>query len=460
MNSRAVRNLTLPLALLLTHCGDSSPDEKGPEASGGATIETRFNAAAVEGGHGATKFRAGAASASGLESLKYQITSITICESLETSGSAFHNPMGCLELYQHLDASFQYELNTDWTPLADAARATDKGFVDLLDPNSRGQLASSTKLQHEHARSYHYGVINWSLPIKFKATVAMSDGSKLYTHDGRTQFETIGVDNWRSYFTEASTPLTQGPAEEAVVLLPNGGNWFKFQSPFVISEEDIDAERAFVLDLVFNPDGIIKGFSDSSAQGSLSERGGSGGHLHDITVPMLDLSPVPHRASEQVMRESYQGTVTLPDNSFDVRIELYYVAGDANETIYGVDAKSLVNAGTSAVPPVLSKVSFLDRAADGTLTMSAHKHTPIFSGFTRVSSESGSTHVQLACATHMDRAGAEGGAAIVLERCPSPTIDVELMLTSRAAVAGGVAAGVGGGVVLEDAGVSEGDAAR
>jgi hypothetical protein len=327
--------------------------------------------------------------------------------------------------------------------------------VDLLDAHSREQLASSTKITREQARSYNYGIITWSLPIKLTATLKMNGGGFLYTHDGHTQFETVGVDNFRSYFTQATTPLDQAPAEEAVVLLPNGGNWFKFQSPFVISEDDIEAERAFVLDLVFNPDGIVKGFSDSFAQGSLSQRGAAGAHVHDITVPMLDLSPVPHRAEEQVIRESYQGTVTLADNSFDVRIELYYVEGDANETVYGVDAKSLVNAHTTSMPPELAKVSFLDRAEDGSLSISAHKHIPVITGLRRVSGASGSTHVSLACAVHGDRAAVEGGSAIVVEHCPAATIDVELALTSRTAVTGAVAAGVGSGPVLEDAGVED-----
>jgi hypothetical protein len=462
MKQRVARILALPVALLLAHCADANHEQGSPgtAAGGGAHIDTRLSAAAAGESASSAKFRAGAASGSGLESLKYQITGITICESLETSGSGFNNPNNCLELYRHDDPRFHYEINADWTSLADTARGTDDGFVDLLDDSSRAQLASSTKLTREHAHAYNYGTITWSLPIKLKAKLTMNDGSYLYTHDGPTVVETVGVDSYRSYYTAAATPLDQAPAEEAVVLLPNGGNWFKFQSPFVISEEDIEAERAFVLDLVFNPDGIVKGFSDSYAMGSLSQRAASGSHAHDITVPMLDLSPVPHRASEQVIRESYQGSVTLADNAFDVRIELYYVEGDASGTVYGVDAKSLVNARSTSVPPALTKISFLDAAADGSLNMSAQKHTPVITGLTRVTGESGTTHVSLVCGTHTDRAAVEGGSAIVVEHCPAATIDVELALTSRTRVEGGVAAGTGEGPVLEDAGISESDAAR
>lgn len=448
MKHPIVRCLALPVGLLLTHCTS--------ESGAHGRLDTRLSAVHLDGASG-LKVRAGAAAGDALESLKYQITSIMICESLEVEGSGFRNPNGCLSLYEHADDRFRYDVDGDWTPLAEQARATDDGFIDLLDEDSRAQLASSTALRQKDARSYHYGIINWSLPIKLKASVAMNGGGYLYTHDGETRVESVGVDGFRHYYTAPATPLDQGPAEESVVLLPNGGNWFKFQSPFVIRPEDISSEQAFVLDLVFNPDGIVKGFNVSSALGSISQRDGAGAQINDITVPMLDLAPVPHRADEQVMRESYRGTVALDGDTFDIRIELYYVEGAADETVYGVDAKSLVNADTRAVPPELTKISFLERANDGSLTLAAHKGTPVISGLVRQQDVGSATRVTLACGQHRDGAGAEGGAAIVVERCPAANLDVELVLTSRTPVQGGVSAGVGSGEA-EDAGVVDADA--
>lgn len=432
---------------MLLACGDA-----GSSGVGGASLQMRV--AASGAAPSTEKFLPGAASASTLESLKYQIASIAICESMDTHGSGFSNPQNCIDLY-HRDASEfpPYGLNDDWTPMANAARSSDNGYIDLLSAESRAQLASATVLTHQHVRSYHYGLINWALPIKVKAKVGMNDGTFLYTHDGVNKFETVGLDGWRAYFTEPSTALTMAPAEEAVVLLPNGGNWFKFQSPFTITSADIDERRAFVLDLVFNPDGIVKGFHDSAALGAISQR--TAGGRNDITVPMLDLAPVPHRASEDVMRESYRGTVRLEGNSFDVRLELYYVDGDAAGAVYGVDLKSLVNADTTSVPPELMKVSFLDRGDDGALNFSSFKHIPVITGMQRVTGSSGDTHVGLRCATHSDRAAVEGGAAIVVERCPSSVIDLTLSLVSRTRVAGGVQAAVGGG---PDAGLGGADA--
>lgn len=117
--------------------------------------------------------------------------------------------------------------------------------------------------------------------------------------------EVVGADRFRAYYTLPSTPLSQGPAEEAVVLLGNGGNWFKFQAPLTITEDDIAERRAWVLDLVFNPDGIMKA-TNSIAQ--IAERDAQGTFVRGIAVPMLDLAPVPHRSTETIVRESYVGS--------------------------------------------------------------------------------------------------------------------------------------------------------
>jgi len=71
------------------------------------------------------------------------------------------------------------------------------------------------------------------------------------------------------------------PADKAVVILGNGGNWFKFQNPLDITQADIDQKRQWVLDLVFNPEGLVKGFSgDGSTRGNIREQSEAGGLSH------------------------------------------------------------------------------------------------------------------------------------------------------------------------------------
>lgn len=478
MNNRlGGSQLVLLCAGLALGCGDSERDVDGPGGNGGsagsagqgptgnagsgsggasnaaAGIQMRLTAPAASssGLNQLLAFAGGGAVRPGLESLSYYIYSVQICESLEASGSGFNNPTGCLELYSGDRSVLAYELDGEWTALADAARARSEGFVDLLDPASRAGLGGTTTLRSEHVRSYHYGIITWSLPIKVKATVALGDGSLLYTHDGPTRVQTIGADNFQDYFTEPSTALDVAPAEPAVVILGNGGNWFKFQNPLVIRQEDVDERRQWVLDLVFNPEGIVKGFAgDGAARGNVRELSG-GSAVRGITVPMLDLAPVPHRASESVVRESYLGNVTLGASSFAARVELYSVAGDPNSTVYGVDVKSLITPSTTSSPPDMAKISALRSEGDGSLSFLSYRGTPVISGFRRVADELGTTTARIACATHQDREGAEGGAAIVVDSCPAAEIDVTFTLVGRRDLDGDIP------LTLEpvDAGVSD-----
>jgi hypothetical protein len=389
-------------------------------------------AAPAGGGQNLLAFSGGGAVRPGLESLEYYITSVQICESLQASGSGFSNPSHCLELYRGDQAQLTYELDGDWRPVANAARALTTGFVDLLSPTARETLNASTALTEAHVRSYNYGIITWSLPIKVKASIPLADGTFLYTHDGRTDYETIGADNFRHYFTAPATPLNVAPAEKAVVLLGNGGNWFKFQNPLAIRADDIAARRQWVLDLVFNPEGIVKGFAgDGISQASIQERDGAGVVTRGMTVPMLDLAPIPHRVDEQVVRETYLASIDLGATAFDVRLELYSVDGDPNRTIYGVDAKTLVTAASTNVPTEMTKVSYVVTESDGSITFQSFDQSPIISGFERVSEALGTTTAALRCATHADRAGAEGGAAIVVDSCPSAEISATFRLLGR-----------------------------
>ena len=424
--------------------GTAGGSEAGSAGSSGdathAGIEMRFTApAAPSGGAHLLAFSGGGAVRPGLESLEYYIYSVQICETLTPSGSGFSNPSGCLQLYSGDQSVLSYDLNGDWTALADAARAREAGFVNLIDPSSRESLRGTTPLQVDNVHAYNYGIITWSLPIKVKASVALGDGTTLYTHDGPTLVQTVGADHFRDYYTAPSTDLDVGPAEKAVVILGNGGNWFKFQKPLTITQADIDEKRQWVLDLVFNPEGIVKGFSgDGTTRSNIREQTEAGPILRGINVPMLDLAPVPHRASEQVMRESYLAHLNVSGEVFDARIELYSVDGDTTQSVYGVDVKSLVSRDGTSVPPELSKISSISVENDGTLSFRSFTGSPVISGFHRVAEELGTTHASLLCATHDNRAGAEGGAAMVMNTCPSESVDAIFTLVGRRSLDGDI----------------------
>lgn len=411
--------------------GQGNGGSSGTPQYAGIQMRVATTATSSGGGQSLLAFTGGGAVRPGLESLEYYVYSVAICESLQASGSGFSNPAGCLELYSGDRSRLAYAPDSDWTSLADDARALDDGFINLLDASSRQQLERTTELRSEHVRSYNYGIITWSLPIKVKATLPLGDGTFLYTHDGETLSETVGNDNFVRYYTKASSSLGVGPAEEAVVLLGNGGNWFKFQSPLTVTSADVEERRQWVLDLVFNPEGIVKGFAgDFIGSGNLEERNEQGTAVRTLNVPMLDLAPIPHRQDQQVVRESYLASLNVGARAFDVRLELYSVEGDPNHTIYGVDVKTLVTAASTSVPPEIAKVSYVVAEDDG-LSFQSFKQSPLISGFSRVTEELGTTHALLSCATHDDREGAEGGAAIVLDSCPAASIDVTFRLIGR-----------------------------
>jgi hypothetical protein len=417
--------------------GGNGAGGSGPQHAG---IEMRVASTAVAGGGGQNLlvFAGGGASLRpGIDSLEYYINSVQICESMQPSGSGFSNPAGCLELYRGDQSHLHYELDGDWTSLADEARGLNAGFVDLLDPAALATLNATTELTSEHVRSYNYGIITWSLPVKVKATIPLGDGGFLYTHDGTTTFNTIGVDNFKHYYTAPATSLTTAPAEKAVVLLGNGGNWFKFQNALTIGQADIDERRQWVLDLVFNPDGIVKGYAGSGVtSGNLEEQNDQGNPLRSITVPLLDLAPIPHRSDEQVVRESYLAHLNVGGGAFDLRLELYSVESDPSHTVYGVDAKTLVTSASTSTPSEAAKVSFVVPEGDGALTFQSFTSSPIISGFHRLTEELATTTASVKCASHDDRAGAEGGALIVVDSCPAANIDVTFQLVSRTLLGG------------------------
>ncbi|HWO10305.1 MAG TPA: hypothetical protein VNN80_12515 [Polyangiaceae bacterium] len=419
------------------NAGEGSGGAGGANTSpSGAGIQLRLASTAASSVNGSglnlLAFSSGGAVRPGLESLEFYIYSVQICESMDTSGSGFSNPGGCLALYSGDTSQLAYDAAGDWTPLGDAARALDTGFVDLIDASSRARLDATTELRSEHVRSYNYGLINWSLPVKVKATIPLGDGSFLYTHDGATESELISSDGYRHYYTRAGSSLASGPAEKAVVLLSSGGNWFKFQNPLNVTSADIEQQRQWVLDLVFNPEGIVKGFAgDGIGGGNLEEHSEQGMPIRAITVPLLDLAPIPHRRDEQVVRESYLANLNVSGQAFDVRLELYSVDGDPSRTIYGVDVKTLVVPESTSMPPEMMNVSYVVSQADGSLSFESYRHMPLISGFSRVAEELGSTQAAVSCGTHGDSDAANGGAALMLASCPSPAIDVTFRLVSR-----------------------------
>ncbi len=372
-----------------------------------------------------------------LTSLKYYITSVSICEELDTGGgSGFQNPKNCLDIYHADRGAFSYDPMLDYSGLAAAARASDVGFVDLLNPASRATLGASVMLKDADAHTYNWGIITWVPVVKLTASVPMSDGSTWYTHDG-TSSRTV-QNMVPNYVTTSSAPFTTGPASEAVVLSANGGTWFRFQHPFSIAAGDVTSGEAFVLDLTLDPDALVTG-GPVPGSGTLREGGdGGGGGARELHIPSLDLTPVPHKGSTRAVRETYLADV---GSAFRLRLELYTLEDDPNHTIYGVDTRTIYRGGSSWVSE-FAKVSYLEDKPGGTEFQNWDK-SPELEGFHRGVTVGDTTDAMLHCAS----SGTPGGAAaaVTYDGCPmGGAVPVTFRLTSITRLGAAMDSGDGG----------------
>jgi hypothetical protein len=251
----------------------------------------------------------------------------------------------------------------------------------------------------------------------------MSDGSRWYTHDGVSA--RVVQNNFASYVTTSTTPFSTAPAEEAVVLSNNGGTWFRFQSPFRLSADDIASHASFTLDLTLDPDGLVTA-GPSPGSGTLVEAN-DGGDIKQIRLPALDLTPVAHLDTAKAVRETYNADVSPGD--FKLRVELYSIDGDPQRTVYGVGARVIYKNRTGDVSD-FSKISFLEMKPNG-LEFQVWDKSPAISDMAR-GEKVGDT---VTATVHCQQWGRGGGgsAAVIFTGCPaSGVVPVTFTLQSIA----------------------------
>ncbi|MDX2470691.1 MAG: hypothetical protein QNL04_08980 [SAR324 cluster bacterium] len=255
--------------------------------------------------------------------------------------------------------------------------------------------------------------------LKVTAQVTLNDTTSLYTKSGTTVTES-GSGLSATYVTEV-TGTDTAPAEESIVVLANGGNWFRFQSPLVISDANITDETSFALKLVFNPEGIIKGYTSSSRTGLGISDTGTNAVIH---VPMLDLAPIAHEVGDTVMKESYlltyAGSTITP---VTIRLELYYLDSDSAKTIYGVEGKYLYTTDSTDELGDFYKTSYTETATSGTIEFQNWAQVSFLTGFTRLTSVGETGTASLNCSSSYG-----------FGSCTSGTLSVTTELISDAAI--------------------------
>ena len=301
------------------------------------------------------------------EHLEYFLTSLALCESLTTSGTAFNNPRGMVEIYSNRDVDYS---TYDFA----AARAdhTPGHYLDLLDAATLGALQQTVMLP-PGPHTFNWALATWNRPIRVQAAVPLADGTTLYTKDGDQVTDGSGT------YTSVAGDITAGPAELGLVDLQNGGTWFRLQHPVTIP----DSAGTFTLSLVFNPDRLIKASANGASNYPMRDSLNRG-----IYAPILDLTPVLHRAATDVVEETY---VLTGAPQFDIRLQLYSLDGDSTRTIVGAAIKSLYTGSTTQNVMHPLAVSFIHTTGDGSLTFSAWDDSPLITGFTRSASGGAAT---------------------------------------------------------------------
>ncbi len=332
-----------------------------------------------------------------LKSIKYYIKEVRVCESIETTGTAYNNPKGCFSLYKNQPDNY----DSYGFEQAKAETGTGK-FLDLMDPTTKTKLSqNATAIKG----TYHYGLIDWYKPLKVNAEVTMGSDTYVTCGDATATFSAGGGNTSAGLTKCPDMRGTAGSSKETTIVMDNGGSWFKFQNPFMITPADLKKGESYVLDLVFNPSALIKA-SDAMSNGSIQDDSNRG-----LFVPLLALSPVVHKSTETAIRESYVLDPAGTDE-YNLRLDLYYIKGDTNKTIYGADWQTLKTASTtqSLLPP--QKISFIQGGGGGNHEFQDYQKQAMLSEFKRGnSSGSGGT---LQCQAAMFHLGCGGGSTAAL----------------------------------------------
>jgi hypothetical protein len=276
----------------------------------------------------------GQVAAADLESLKYYVTDISICKHMTINGTGYSGQSGCISLYS-AERLYDYD-----TFVAEDATQETENYIDLMSSPDLSKLSKTIYLSNDDIGDYYYGKVDHYRPVKVTAAIQLGDDTVVYTKNGTsTLISASGID--ATYVNQVSN-ITTGPAEESIVVLPNGGSWFKFEKPFRLTAEDVENETSFQMKLAFNPEGVIKAFNFTSSNQVIQDEENNYG----IVVPLMPFTPVIYRTTETAKKESYLFSYTSTDestyNAFDFRLELYSVNEDTSDSIYAADTLQLL----------------------------------------------------------------------------------------------------------------------
>jgi hypothetical protein len=134
--------------------------------------------------------------------------------------------------------------------------------------------------------------------------------------------------------------------------------------------------------LVFNPQDLSFAGAGDGSNSSLApdvQAPDSSAYVH---VSFLKATAVPYREGEDVMRETYEFTVTANEawmhGEYGMRLELYLIG----DKVVAANVNSYPTDGMLAAPDV-PVIFFAEADADGSLSLQGYDHGAIFDAFVR-----------------------------------------------------------------------------
>lgn len=344
-------------------------------------------------------------SSADLLSLKYFIQNIQLCENIDVSGSGYSGTTHCVSIYENpalasidLNGTSFYDNYTVTQALSDPA--AEVRFVDVMTSEGLDKLRAPIVVSDTMKGTYRYGLVSFFRTIRMKAHFRETNGgSILYrTRANKTVYKT-GHDDSRTVEYVEMGSMTESPEsapEEVTYMLNNGGQYFRFNQPFTISNDDIVNQSNLKIDLVFNPDHFMTanpqgGDCDPNVAPSSGVDGNGSPPIYDnancisVSPKFIKLTPVPRKGNEKARKEVYRIVNYKNSNGEfgNARIELYYNDGDPDKKIQGIDVSYEVSAASSVAPAGIEIASYDASETGGVVKLLDYDGSDSLTGLTR-----------------------------------------------------------------------------
>jgi hypothetical protein len=335
--------------------------------------------------------------ATSLHNLQYAIRDIQLCEDVTRSGSGFSDRRNCVAIYVNPNVPADTEFYDGYLVDQALVDTTEGRFIDLMTEAGRAELRNPTRASPVAAGTYRFGMINFLRPIRVNAEfLAVGDpNSRVYTRATTSTTELPASGTFRNQQALVGD-VSAGPSELMTYMLNNGGSYFAFAEPFVVTPEEAAAGAPILIDLVFNPDsfGVAKG-QDECRNAQVCDP------LNAVVfdMPFVRMNPVPRKAGEQTFKETYLVDYDL-DGGAKVRVELYFNAADADKAVRGVDV-AVVYPSTATRPAnnIVAADNFAQTgsiaAGDATVSLRDYQLLDTLSGLVRRTSGTATLHCTL-----------------------------------------------------------------